>query len=233
MPELHIVRHTSLKSSLKVALPLQPPPNKLSVSGLLEYWVVREGHPIPESTCWTSPIVIQPVEKRPFWSNGKKHVFLWKLAPAQGKDWAKGYPNLSPILPFSLPVILHLWQHAFLAYGEEFPGRKNKSSQNPLCGAPPNKSTFSSTTPHGPQRSGVTTYLFGFGNENFPPEKILDCHVLSHWTFFCRSFARSFGLTDLFNIQNQHWLWKTAGSMIDLFFANMFRLFFFSFFFPF
>ena len=50
--------------------------------------VVREGHPIPESTCWTSPIVIQPVEKRvrPFRSNGKKHVFLWKLAPAQGKD---------------------------------------------------------------------------------------------------------------------------------------------------
>ena len=90
--------------------------------------VVREGHAIPESTCWTSPIVIQPVEKRPFWSNGKKHVFLWKLAPAQGKDWAKGYPNLSPILPFSLPVILHLWQHAFLVFGEEFPGRKNKSS---------------------------------------------------------------------------------------------------------
>ena len=48
--------------------------------------VVREGHPIPESTCWTSPIVIQPVEKRPFWSNGKKHVFLWKLARAQEKD---------------------------------------------------------------------------------------------------------------------------------------------------
>ena len=90
--------------------------------------VVREGHPIPESTCWTSPIVIQPVEKRPFWSNGKKHVFLWKLAPAQGKDRAKGYPNLSPILSFSLPVILHLWQHAFLVFGEEFPGRKNKSS---------------------------------------------------------------------------------------------------------
>ena len=90
--------------------------------------VVREGHPIPESTCWTSPIVIQPVEKRPFWSNGKKHVFLWKLAPAQGKDWAKGYPKLSSILPFSLPVILHLWQHAFLVFGEDFPGRKNKSS---------------------------------------------------------------------------------------------------------
>ena len=60
---------------------LQPPPNKLGVSG-----VVREGHLIPESTCWTSPIVIQPVEKRPFWSDGKKHVFLWKLAPAQEKD---------------------------------------------------------------------------------------------------------------------------------------------------
>ena len=48
--------------------------------------VVRKGHPIPEFTCWTSPIVIQPIEKRPIWSNGKKHVFLWKLAPAQGKD---------------------------------------------------------------------------------------------------------------------------------------------------
>ena len=58
--------------------------------------VVREGHPIPESTCWTSPIVIQPVEKRPLWSNGKKHVFLWKLAPAQEKDWAKRYPKVSP-----------------------------------------------------------------------------------------------------------------------------------------
>ena len=80
--------------------------------------VVREGHSIPESTCWTSPIVIQPVEKRPFWSNGKKHVFLWKLAPAQEKDWAKWYPKVSPILPFSLPVMLHLWQHAFLAFGE-------------------------------------------------------------------------------------------------------------------
>ena len=90
--------------------------------------VVREGHPIPESTCWTSPIVIQPVEKRPFWSNGKKHVFLWKLAPAQEKDWAKGYPKVSPILPFLLPVMLHLWQHAFLAFGEEFPGWNLKSS---------------------------------------------------------------------------------------------------------
>ena len=90
--------------------------------------VVREGHPIPESTCWTSPIVIQPVEKRPFWSNGKKHVFLWKLAPAQEKDWAKGYPKVSPFLPFSLPVIRHLCQHAFLAFGEEFPGWNLKSS---------------------------------------------------------------------------------------------------------
>ena len=66
--------------------------------------------------------------KTAFWSNGKKHVFLWKLAPAQEKDWAKGYPKVSPILPFLLPVILHLWQHAFLAVGEEFPGWNLKSS---------------------------------------------------------------------------------------------------------
>ena len=55
--------------------------------------VVREGHPIPESTCWTSPIVIQPVEKRPFWSNGKKHVFLWKLAPRTRKRLTERIPE--------------------------------------------------------------------------------------------------------------------------------------------
>ena len=48
--------------------------------------VVREGHSIPESTCCISPIVMQPVEKRPFSSSGKRHVFLWKLALAQEKD---------------------------------------------------------------------------------------------------------------------------------------------------
>ena len=40
-----LVRHTSLKSSLKVALPLQPPPNKLSFSGLLEK-VIRFPNPL-------------------------------------------------------------------------------------------------------------------------------------------------------------------------------------------
>ena len=42
---LQVVRHTSLKSSLKVALPLQPPPNKLSFSGLLEK-VIRFPNPL-------------------------------------------------------------------------------------------------------------------------------------------------------------------------------------------
>ena len=41
----HIVRHTTLKSSLKVALSLQPPPNKLSFSGLLEK-VIRFPNPL-------------------------------------------------------------------------------------------------------------------------------------------------------------------------------------------
>ena len=57
------------------------------------------------------------------------------------------------------------WQHAFLAYGEEFPERKNKSSQNPLCGAPPNKSSFfvnNSATLSGDSHTSVPC-----GTENF------------------------------------------------------------------
>ena len=51
------------------------------------------------------------------------------------------------MVSFSLPVMLHLWQNAFSAFGEEFPGRNLKSSQNILCSAPPNKSTSPPTAP--------------------------------------------------------------------------------------
>ena len=88
--------------------------------------VVREGHPIPESTCWTSPIVMQLVEKRPLWSNGKSMCFYGNSSPR--KEKTERCPKLSPTLPFSLPVLLHVWQHAFLALGEEFQGRNNRSS---------------------------------------------------------------------------------------------------------
>ena len=47
--------------------------------------VVREGHPIPESTCWTSPIVMQPVQKRPSWSNGKSMCFYGNSHPHSKK----------------------------------------------------------------------------------------------------------------------------------------------------
>ena len=57
--------------------------------------VVREGHPIPESTCWTSPIVIQPVEKRPFWSNWKQHVLslTMETRPRQRKRLSERIPE--------------------------------------------------------------------------------------------------------------------------------------------
>ena len=88
--------------------------------------VVREGHPIPESTCWTSPIVIQPVEKRPFLVKWKKACVSMETRPRTRKRLRERIPEVSPILPFLLPVMLHLWQHAFLAFGEEFPGWKFK-----------------------------------------------------------------------------------------------------------
>ena len=93
------------------------------------------------------------------------HVFLWKLAPAQEKDWAKGYPKVYPILPFLLPVMLHLWQLAFLAFGEEFPGWNLKSSENPLCGAPPNKSPSSPTTAQ--RQNGDSHTSLPCSTENF------------------------------------------------------------------
>ena len=128
--------------------------------------VVREGQPIPESTCWPSPGSWCNRSKNGLFGQMKKHVFLWKLARTQEKDWAKGYPKVSPILPFSLPVMLHLWQYAcVLAIGEEFPGWNLKSSWNPLCGAPPNKSTSLLTSLQHQSCDNRTSVACG--NENF------------------------------------------------------------------
>ena len=52
-----LVRHTSPDSVVFVAT---------SAEEVELFRVVREGHPLAESICWTSPIVMQPVEKRPF-----------------------------------------------------------------------------------------------------------------------------------------------------------------------
>ena len=72
--------------------------------------------------------------------------------PAQEKDWAKGYPKVSSILPFSCPVMLHLWQHAFFSIRGRVSGTEFKIDLKSFVWRPSEQIDFSANSSATPKR---------------------------------------------------------------------------------
>ena len=145
-----IVRHIQVQNSVVFVA--------TSAEQVVLFRVVR-GHPIPESTCWTSPIVMQPVEKRPFLSN---ECVSMETCPRLST--CERIPeNLSY---FALLVAGDAPSLAacFVSIRGRVSGAEFKIKLKSFVSAPPNKSTSSPTAPQ--RQNGDDTSL-PCGTENF------------------------------------------------------------------